>query len=109
MRNSEIVMKLSADYDFVRLDRSRKRGGVACFIKHSVAYSYKPNMCLNTEIIFTEIYLPKSKPFLVVILYGLPDKIDIANRIDQIFSQSIQYIRNPILLPPRGLQYKFAL
>ena len=35
--------------------------------------------CLYTEIVFTEIYLPKSKPFIVGILYIRPDKIDFAN------------------------------
>ena len=27
-------------YDIVRLDRSRRGGGVACYIKSSIAYSY---------------------------------------------------------------------
>lgn len=54
--------------DLIRLDCSRK-GVHACFIKHSVIYGYRINMCLNTESTFIEIYLPKSKPFLVGILY----------------------------------------
>ena len=65
----------------------------ACFIKRSVADSYKANMCPNTESIFTEKYLPKSKPIKVDILYRLPDKIDFVNCVDQICS----------MLPPRGL------
>ena len=44
-------------------------------------------MYLNTQIIFTEKYLPTSKPIIVAIPYRLPDKIDFVNRIDQIFSQ----------------------
>ena len=44
-------------------------------------------MCLNTESVFTKIYPPKSKPFIVGILYIPPDKIDFVNCIDQIFSQ----------------------
>ena len=43
-------------------------------------------MCLNKESIFTEIYLPKSKPFIVDILYRHPGKIDFVNHIDQVFS-----------------------
>ena len=63
--NSEIVTE---GFDFRQLDCSRKWGGDTGFIKPSVAHSYKPNMCLNTENIFTEMYLPKSKPFTVSIL-----------------------------------------
>ena len=44
-------------------------------------------MCLKTENIFTEIYLPKSKSFIVGILYRPADKINFINCIDQIFSQ----------------------
>ena len=44
-------------------------------------------MCPNPESIFTEKYLPKSKPIKVDILYRLPDKIDFGNCIDQTFSQ----------------------
>ena len=35
-------------YDLVRLDRSRRGGGVACYIKSSIAYSYKDSFCTNT-------------------------------------------------------------
>ena len=58
-------------YNLIRLDCSRKEGEVACFTKHSVVSSQKTNMRLNTERIFTELYLPKSKPFVVGILYKL--------------------------------------
>ena len=44
-------------------------------------------MCLNTESIFTEIYLPKSKPFIVGILHRSPDKFYFVNCIEQIFRE----------------------
>ena len=44
-------------------------------------------MCLNTESIFTEIHLPKPKPFLIGILYKPTNEIDFVNCIDQIFSK----------------------
>lgn len=50
-------------YNLRRKDRSRKGGAATCFINQSVANSYETNMRLNTESIFTENYLPKSKPF----------------------------------------------
>ena len=55
-------------YDFVRLDRSRRGGGVFCYIKSSIAYSYKDSFCSNIERIFVDIYLPKSKSILQGIL-----------------------------------------
>ena len=39
-------------YDVVRLNQSRGSGGVACFIKSSIAYSYKDSFCINTENFF---------------------------------------------------------
>ena len=59
-------------YNLIRLDCSRKGAGVACFTKYSVVSSQKTNMRLNTGRIFTELYLPKSKPFVVGILYKPP-------------------------------------
>ena len=52
-------------YDLVRSDQSRRGGGVACFVKNSSSYNWKPNFCINTESIFIEIFLPKSKPDLI--------------------------------------------
>ena len=31
------------EYDLLRLDRSRRGGGFACYIKRSLAYNYKDN------------------------------------------------------------------
>ena len=44
-------------YDLVRLNRSRRDGGVACYIKSSIAYSYKDSFCSNTKSIFVDIFL----------------------------------------------------
>ena len=51
--------------------------------------------------IFTEIYVPKSKPFIVGILYRPQDKIDIINYTDEIFNQFNTFdTLNPRMLPP---------
>ena len=73
--SNEVVIE---SCDLIRIDRSRKGGGAAGFIKHSMAYSHKTNTSLNTGSIFTMICLPKSKP-LVHILCRPPDKIDFVN------------------------------
>ena len=75
-------------YDLVRSDRSRRGGGVACFVKNSISYNRKPNFCINTESIFIEIFLPKSKPVLIGILYRPPDKYDFVNCLERTFSDT---------------------
>ena len=56
-------------YDLWRLDWSRRVGGVACYVKKSLAYNYKHNFCKNKQHSFNDIFLPKIKPILVSILY----------------------------------------
>ena len=63
--NSEAIIE---DYDITRLDRSGRRGGVACFIKDTVTYCYKANVCLNTGL------QPKST-LLVVLIKSLVNSV----------------------------------
>ena len=63
-------------YELVRLNRSRRGGGVASYIKSSIVYCYKDSFCSNTNIIFDDISLPKSKPIQLGILYWPSDKSD---------------------------------
>ena len=76
-------------YDLVRSDQSQRGGGVACFVKNSISYNQKPNFCINTERIFIEIFLPKSKPVLIGILYRPPDKYDFVNCLECTFSNTV--------------------
>ena len=46
-------------YDLLRLDRSRRGGGVA-YVKKSLACNYTDNFCKNTESIFIDIFQPKT-------------------------------------------------
>lgn len=76
------------NYDSIRIDRSRKESGVACFIKQSVTYIYKINMCLKTaEERHIYIDLPKTKSLMVCILDRSPDKKDFFNYVNQIFRE----------------------
>ena len=64
-------------YDLLRLDRSRRGGGGAC---------YKDKFCKSTESIFIDIFLPKTKPILVGILYRPPDKNDFVKNLEETFT-----------------------
>ena len=75
-------------YDLVRSDQSRRGGGLACFIKKSILYNRKPNFYINTESIFIEVFIPKSKPVLTGILYRPPDKCDLVNCLERTFSNT---------------------
>ena len=75
-------------YDLVRLDRSRRGGGVACYIKSLIAYSYKDSFCSNIKSIFVDIYLSKSKSILLGILYRPPDKSDFVKYINNLFTET---------------------
>ena len=63
-------------------------GGVACYVKSSIGYSYKDSFCSNTESIFVDIFLPKSKPILLGILYKPPDKSDFVKHINNVFTET---------------------
>ena len=89
LNNTVLSSELKTEgYDLVRSYRSRRGGGVACFVKNSISYNRKPNFCINTESIFIEIFLPKSKPVLIGILYRPPDKYDFVNCLERTFSDT---------------------
>ena len=48
------------EYDLIRLGRSSRGGGVACYIRKSLSYNHKTSFCRNIESIFIDIFLPKS-------------------------------------------------
>ena len=73
-------------YDPLRLDRSRRGGGVAYYIERSLACNYKDNFCKSTESIFVNIFLPKMEPMLVGILYRPSDENDFINNLEETFT-----------------------
>ena len=76
------------DYDLVRLDRSWRGDGVACYITSSIAYSYKDSFCSNTESFFVDIFLAKSKPILLDILCRPPDRSDFVKHFNNVFTET---------------------
>ena len=71
--NSELDID---EYNLIRLDRSRREGRVACSVGKSLSYNHKTSFCCDIESIFIGIFLPKSKPVLVGVLYRPPGKTD---------------------------------
>ena len=80
-------------YDLVRLDRSRRGGGVACYIKSSIAYSYKDSFCSNTESTFVYIFcLNLSKSYWVSYIDHLINQISLSTL--KMFSQKLGFLIN---------------
>ena len=70
--NGEIVSEV---YYLIRLDHARKGVGVACFIKYTVAYSYKASILL-TQKVFLQRCVYQDQDYLQ---YRPSDKIDFFN------------------------------
>ena len=68
-------------HNLLRFDRSWRGGGVACYVNKFLEHNYKHSFCKNTKSILTNIFLPKTKPVLVGILYRPPDKNDFVKNL----------------------------
>ena len=69
------------------MDRSRG-GEVACYIRKSLSYNHQTSFCRNTESIFIDPFLLKSKPILVGVLYRPPDKPDFIEHLNNSLKES---------------------
>ena len=58
--NSEINL---SNYILIRNDRNRKGGGVACYIREDIHFTQRTILKNETECIFVDILLPKTKTF----------------------------------------------
>ena len=55
---------------------------------NSWSYNQKPNFHINTQSISIKIFLPKSNPVLIGILYGPPDKYGSVKYLEPTFSDT---------------------
>ena len=56
----------------VRCDRGRKRGDVACYIKHDICCSAKNILSKNIKVTFVDLLLPKTKPISIGTAFRSP-------------------------------------
>ena len=65
------------NYNIVRSDRSRNGGGVCMYIRKDLAFSPRTDLQSdNTETIWIDILLPKTKPILIGTVYRPPKDND---------------------------------
>ena len=61
-------------FNIVRRDRNRNGGGVAIFIRDSIAFNIRPDLAVDgLEAIWIELLLPRTKGILVCSLYRPPN------------------------------------
>ena len=61
-------------YTIERFDRNRRGGGVACYVRNDIIFNVREHFSDEVENIFIDIFLPKTKPILVGIVYRPPDQ-----------------------------------
>ena len=80
--NSEILI---VNYDLLRCDRNRKGGGVVCCIRNDLSYAQKNLLPNDTENVFFEIYLPKTKSITVGTVYQPPNHFNFIKTLSEHF------------------------
>ena len=89
LESSILSSELDIDqYNLIRLDRSRRGGGVASYIKKYLSYNHNTRFFRNIETIFIDISLPKSKPILVGVLHRPPEKPDFIEHLNNSLKES---------------------
>ena len=82
--SSEIQIE---NFNLFRSDRNRHGGGLACFIRNDLYYNTKSFLPPEIENVFIEIFLPHSKPPVVVTIYRLPSQDSFTETMTEHFSK----------------------
>ena len=61
-------------YNILHFDRNRHGGGVACYVRNDLSFTKRNYFAHDIETNFIEIFLPKTKPKTVGIVYRPPSQ-----------------------------------
>ena len=61
-------------YSLIRVDRDRRGGGVACYIRNDISFNIVDCLSKNIEGVMFDVLLPKTKSISVGILYRPPNQ-----------------------------------
>ena len=75
-------------YELPRSDRNRHGGGVACCIWNDISFNVRGDSSSEIENIFLDIFLPKTKPILIGILYRPPDQSRFLDKLSTTISKT---------------------
>ena len=74
------------NYNTLRCDSNRRRGGVVCYIRNDLSFDVKSFFPSEIENVFLEILLPNTKPIVVGIIYRPPSQSEFLKIINTHFS-----------------------
>ena len=72
-------------YNTLRFDRNRHGGGVACYVRNDLSFTKRNYFPHDIETIFIEIFLPKTKPMTVGIVYRPPSQTSFLETMNEHF------------------------
>ena len=75
-------------YELVRSDRNRHGGGVVCYIQNDISFNVRGDFSNEIENIFLDIFLPKTRPILIGILYRPPDQSGFVDKLSSAISKT---------------------
>ena len=73
MSDSEVEIP---GYCTLRCDRNRNERGIACYVRQDLCFNLRSTAVGDTEVIFFDILLPKTKPIFAGIIYRPPTCIN---------------------------------
>ena len=92
-------MEIEIDgYNILRFDRNRHRGGVACYVRNGLSFTKINYFPHDIETIFIEIFLPKTKPMTVGIVYWPPSQTNFLETMNEHFYKIDTSTKKPIFL-----------
>ena len=74
-------------YELVRSDRNRHGGEVVCYIRNDINFNVIGDFSSEIET-FLDIFLPKTKPILIGILYRPPDQSGFLDKLSTAISKT---------------------
>ena len=74
-------------------DQNRSGGGFTCYIRNDSSYAQKNPFAKDIEVYFSEIFLSKTKPITVGIVYRPRNQTNFIKTLDENFLNLIQLIK----------------
>ena len=68
------------------------------FIKNSLTFNVRSDIGIDTESIWVDLFLPKTKPFLIGVCYRPPKHNDFIEKLEQSFSNCDSVINNECII-----------
>ena len=72
-------------YNIPHFDRNRHGGGVACCVRNDLSFTKRNYFSHDIETIFIEIFLPKTKPMAIGIVYRPPSQTSFLETMNEHF------------------------